>query len=68
MDCIYSEPTLVSGLRVCNVMTFTFISAFESNYSCRNNVAFDADEHLERLEGKTRKCLFFYVKIFEITV
>jgi hypothetical protein len=25
---------------------------------------FGADEHLERLEGKIRKCLFFYVKIF----
>ena len=23
-----------------------------------------ADEYLERLEGKIRKCLFFYVKIF----
>ena len=23
-----------------------------------------ADENLERLEGKARKCLFFYVKIF----
>ena len=23
-----------------------------------------ADEHLERLKGKIRKCLFFYVKIF----
>ena len=33
MDCIYSEPTLVSSLRVCNVMTFTFISAIESNYN-----------------------------------
>ena len=25
---------------------------------------FGADEYLERLEGKIRKCLFFYVKIF----
>ena len=24
-----------------------------------------ANEYLERLEGKIRKCLFFYVKIFE---
>ena len=24
----------------------------------------DADEYLERLEGKTRKCLFFYTTIF----
>ena len=24
-----------------------------------------ADEYLERLEGKIRKCLFFYVKIFK---
>ena len=23
-----------------------------------------ADEYLERLEGKIRKCLFFYVKTF----
>ena len=23
-----------------------------------------ADEYIERLEGKIRKCLFFYVKIF----
>ena len=27
-----------------------------------------ADEYLERLEGKIRKSLFFYVKIFKITV
>ena len=25
----------------------------------------DADEYLERLEGKIRKCLFFYVLIFK---
>ena len=24
-----------------------------------------ADKYLERLEGKIRKCLFFYVKIFK---
>ena len=24
-----------------------------------------AEEYLERLEGKIRKCLFFYVKIFK---
>jgi hypothetical protein len=26
--------------------------------------AFGADEYIERLEGKIRECLFFYVKIF----
>ena len=56
MDCIYSEPTLVSGLRVCNVMTFTFISAIESNYNYSdlpNNRAaklfFGKKKHLHKL-------------------
>jgi hypothetical protein len=27
-----------------------------------------ADEYLERLEGKIRECLFFYIKYSKITV
>ena len=30
----------------------------------KNLFALGVDEYLERLEGKIRKCLFFYVKIF----
>jgi hypothetical protein len=30
----------------------------------KNLFVLGADEYLERLEGKIRKCLFFYVKIF----
>ena len=31
---------------------------------CKILFVLGADEYLERLEGKIRKCLFFYVKIF----
>ena len=30
----------------------------------KNIFVLGAGEYLERLEGKVRKCLFFYVKIF----
>jgi hypothetical protein len=31
----------------------------------KNCCVLGADEYLERLEGKIKKCLFFYVKIFK---
>ena len=30
----------------------------------KNSFCLGADEYVERLEGKLRKCLFFYAKIF----
>ena len=38
----------------------------KSNHSIGKIIfVLDADKHLERLKGKIRECLFFYVKIFE---
>ena len=43
----------------CPVSAQKCIIAFETFF-----LFLGADEYLERLEGKIRKCLFFYVKLF----